>query len=575
MNPFVDEILARAASAAGLAAAELSPLLTVPPEEHMGDYALPCFTLAKQLRKNPAQIADEVAETLAAAIAEDAGGRIESVESAGPYVNFRLNRSAFIRHTLEEIACRGESYGSHGQGEGKTLTIDFSSPNLAKPFGIQHLRSTAIGHSIYRIYRFLGWNCVGINHLGDYGANFGQLLAAYRKWADPEKVKTDPVGELSDLYVRFNDELKQHPELREEARACLVQLAAGDDEMTSLWRYFIDEGREEAERIYRILDVHFDETLGEASFVDHQDETVRFFEEKEIAEESEGALIVRLGDDIAPCMLRTTAGTSTYHSRDLSALRYRCDRYAFDKMVYVTDIRQQLHFKQVFGTLARAGVDWIDRCVHAPFGLLSFKGESMGSRKGNVLLLEEVLDRAIELTRAIIAEKNPDLASSEEVARQVGIGAVVFADINNRRTRDVSFSLEEVLNFDGETGPYLQYTHARFCSILRRFGEQPSRDEKASTNYERLGEQAEMRVARQLAEFPRRVDQAGDENEPSYVAAYLLDLATAANKMYNELHILVPDDAELAAARVSLVDAVRAVMRTGLSLLGMKAPEEM
>ncbi len=565
-NPFVEEILEGAASATGVDSETLRELLSVPPAEEMGDYALPCFTLAKQLRRNPAQIAGEVASRLSGT----ASDRIDGVEAAGGYVNFRLNRTAFIRHTLEEIAATGDCFGSGNQGRGKTLAIDFGAPNLAKPFGIQHLRSTAIGNAIRRIHAFLGWKCVGINYYGDYGANFGQLLAAYTLWADPGKVRINPVAELSNLYVRFNEEVKSHPELAQEARARLVRLAAGDEKMVSLWRYFVEEGRREAERMYRILEVEFDDYLGESHFADRLDETIAFFAEKGLAEESEGALIVRLGEDIPPCMLRTSAGTSTYHSRDLAALRYRWERYRFDKMVYVTDIRQQLHFRQVFGSLERVGADWISRCVHAPFGLLSFKGEAMGTRKGNALLLEDVLGRAVELARGIISEKNPQLAGREEVARQVGIGAVVFADVSNRRTRDVSFSLEEVLNFDGETGPYLQYTHARFCSILRRFGKPPDRGDAA-----RLGEQAEMRVARKLAEFPAQVAQAADEDEPSCITTYLLELAAVANKMYNELQVLVPGDPELAEARIRLVDAVRAVLRTGLELVGMKAPEEM
>lgn len=567
MNPFVEEIIEKAASATGIEDDSLRALLSTPPEEDMGDYALPCFTLAKTLRKNPAQIATDVAAQLKDMLSD----RIDVVEAAGAYVNFKLNRTAFIQHTLNDIDVKGNSYGSNGQGKGKIFAIDYSAPNLAKPFGIQHLRSTAIGNSIYRIHKFLGWNCVGINYYGDYGANFGQLLAAYSLWADPEKVKVAPVAELSDLYVRFNEEMKKNSELREESRDRLVRLSAGDQEMLSLWKYFVTEGRKEAERIYQILDVEFEDYLGESHFANQLDQTINFFGNHCLVEESDGALIIRIGEEMPPCMLRTSAGTSTYHSRDLAALRYRWKRYAFDKMVYVTDVRQQLHFRQLFASLQRAGVDWVNRCVHAPFGLLSFKGEAMGTRKGNVLLLEEVLDRAIELAKNIIQEKNPDLLDKESVARQVGIGAVIFADVNNRRTRDVSFSLEEVLNFDGETGPYLQYTHARFCSIIKKSRKPLDR----IGNVSRLGEQAEMRVARQLAEFPYQVDLAAAENEPSYITTYLLDLATAANKMYNELQILVPDNLELAEARVHLVDCVRSVLQTGLELIGMKAPEEM
>ena len=569
MNPFVEEIVDRAAAAGGLDPSTVRELLAVPPEESMGDYALPCFALAKELRRNPAQIAAEIAARIEPETGS--GGRIASVAAAGPYVNFTLHRPAFIGHTLDEIAARGREYGSRGQGAGRTLALDFSSPNLARPFSIAHLRSTAIGHAIYRIHEFLGWRCVGINHLGDYGANFGQLLAAYSAWGDDERIRAAPVRELVALYVRFNQEAADHPELRDRARDCLRRLADDDEEMTRLWDWFSDEGRKEAERIYGILGVRFDETLGESHFADQLEEVIAFFEERGLAEESEGALIVPLEDQAAPLMLRTSHGTSTYHSRDLAALLYRRRRHAFDKMVYVTDMRQSLHFEQLFGALRRAGVDWIDRCEHAPFGLMSFRGRALATRKGEAIILEEVLDKAIALTERIIAEKNPDLAGAAEVARQVGISAVVFADVNNRRTRDINFSLEEVLNFDGETGPYVQYTHARYCSILRRHGRPV--DPAADTG--RLGADGEMRLARKLSEFPGVVESAAEENEPSYVAGYLLELAAAANKLYNEVPVLVAGDEDLTAARVRLVDGARGVLGTGLDLLGMSAPEEM
>ncbi|MFH1570421.1 MAG: arginine--tRNA ligase [Gemmatimonadota bacterium] len=565
--------MAKTAAAAGLDADTVRQLLAVPPDEKMGDYAVPCFTLAKQLRQSPAQIAGQIAARLAAEVA--ASDNLATVTATGPYVNFTVDRGRFLRHVLDEVAARGEAYGSQQQGAGRTLVIDFSSPNLAKPFSIAHLRSTAIGHAIYRIHQFLGWRCVGINHLGDYGANFGQLLAAYRMWADAERVEANPVAELSDLYIRFNEERRERPELQDEARACLRRLAEGDSEMVRLWEYFIAEGRKEAERIYAILGVHFDEYLGESHFAGQLDEVVSLFDERGLAEVSEGALIVRLqgdeGEEIAPCMLRTSNGTSTYHSRDLAALLYRYRHYGFDKMVYVTDMRQMLHFQQVFQALSLAGMEWAGRCEHAPFGMLSFRGEAMATRKGNVILLEDVLDRAIALTEGIIAEKNPDLPRREEVSRQVGISAVIFADVSNRRTRDISFDLEEMLNFDGETGPYVQYTHARLCSILRRYG----RPVDGAAEVSGLGHDAEMRVARQLSQFPEQVESAAKGNEPSFIASYLIDLATVANKFYNEVPVLSGGDGAETAARVRLVDGIRAVLRRGLWLLGMDAPEEM
>jgi arginyl-tRNA synthetase len=573
VNPFVEEILEKTAAATGLEVGVLRELLSVPPDEGMGDYAIPCFTLAKTLRKSPVEIAREVAGEVAPLVVD--GERIARVSAAGPYVNFSLNRRCFIEYVLGEVRSGGENYGSGDQGAGKTLVIDFSSPNLARPFSIAHLRSTAIGHAIYRIHRFLGWHCVGINHMGDYGANFGQLLAAYIKWADPEKVRANPVPELLALYIRFNEEKEANPDIQEEARVCLRRLADGDEEMVSLWRFFIDEGRAEAERIYDILDVHFDEFLGESFFADKLDDVVELFQKAGLAEESDGALIVRLdgdGEDLpAPCMLRTSNGTSTYHSRDIAALLHRHEKYGFDRMVYVTDMRQMLHFRQLFKALKLLGVDWIDSSSHAPFGMMSFKGEAMATRKGNIVFLEEVLDRAVELTTAIIDEKNPDLKDKQAVARQVGISAVIFADVSNRRTRDIIFDLKDVLNFDGETGPYIQYTHARFCSILRKHGRPVDPEADLSV----LDQLAEMRVARKLSEFPRQLQSAAEESEPSYIASFLIDLATVANKFYNELPVLVGGDENLTAARIRLVDGVRTVMRTGLSLLGMNAPEEM
>ncbi len=571
MNPFVDEIVEAMVQAASLEQDIVRELLAVPPDDKLGDYALPCFTLAKQYRKSPAQIAGEIVADLTPLLADSE--RIESVSAAGPYVNFVLCRAAFIGHTLDDIATAGATFGSAGQGQGKTVTIDFSSPNSAKPFSIAHLRSTAIGHAIYRIHRFLGWNCVGINHLGDYGANFGQLLAAYSKWGDEAQVKANPVPELQALYVRFNAEAEKDPTLQDEARECVRRLAAGDPEMQRLWVWFTAESTGEAERIYRILGVHFDETKGESAFVDQLDNVIELFSGKGLAEESEGALIVQLDEDRerAPLMLRTSRGTSTYHSRDVAALLYRWERYAFDKMVYVTDSRQNLHFQQLFQALELAGVEFVTRCVHAPFGLMSFKGEHFSSRKGLSVILEDVLDEAIALTRDIIAEKNPELSGAEEVARQVGISAVVFADVNNRRTRDISFALEDVLNFDGETGPYVQYTHARFCSILRKAGQPVD----LTADVTRLGEPCEMRLARKLAEFPHVLDTAARGDEPSYLASYALDLATASNKFYNEVHVLAGEDAGLIAARIRLVDAAKTVLRGAMDLLGMSTPEEM
>lgn len=573
MNPFVDDIVQATVHSTELDEAAVRELLAVPPDDKLGDYALPCFTLAKQLRKSPVQIAEDMVAALAVPI--EASERIESVSAAGPYVNFVVSRPVFVAYVLDQIAAEGQTYGSAGQGNGKTVTVDFSSPNSAKPFSIAHLRSTAIGHAICRVHRFLGWHCIGINHLGDYGANFGQLLAAFGKWGDEDRIKANPVPELQALYVRFNEEMEQDPSLKDAARECVRRLAEGDDEMVRLWQWFTAESTREAERIYGILGVHFDETLGESHFVDQLDAVTALFQQKGLAEESEGALVVHVArpdeEGVPPLMVRTSRGTSTYHSRDVAALLHRWQTYAFDKMVYVTDNRQALHFEQLFRAMGKAGCDWIDRCEHAPFGLMSFKGKAFSTRKGFSVILEDVLEQAIGLTRDVIAEKNPDLADAEMVARQVGISAVVFADVNNRRTRDISFALEDVLNFDGETGPYVQYTHARFCSIVRKYG----RDVDSAADVSGLTQTSEMRLARKLAEFRQVLELAARDSEPSFVASYAIDLATVANKFYNDVPVLVGDDESLIAARVRLVDGARVVLRTALDLLGMSAPGEM
>jgi arginyl-tRNA synthetase len=571
MNVFATEIVERLAGAAGLTPERAAELLSVPPNPDMGDFAMPCFVLAKERRQNPAAIATEIAAQVVQGL--EAGGNIAAVEAAGPYVNFRLDRGRFISHVLGQVLEEGEKYGSRDQGRGKKMVIDYSSPNLAKPFSIAHLRSTAIGNSIYRVHDFLGWECIGVNHLGDWGANFGQLLAAYRMWAEPEKVKADPIPQLLALYVRFNAELEEKPELQDEARECLRLLEEGDGEMQALWSYFVEEGHNEAQRIYDILGISFDVTMGESAFADKLGEVVDFFTTAGLALESDGALIVDLSEaDIeAPCMLRSSRGTSTYHSRDLAALLYRRRTYAFDKMVYVTDVSQTLHFRQVFKALELAGADWVGRCVHAPFGLMSFKGGKISTRQGNMVILEDVLDQASELTLKIIDEKNSALEGKEDIARQVGISAVVFADLDTRRTRNVVFDWEEVLNFDGETGPYLQYTHARLCSIMRKYGQSVGPE----TDLSPLVAEAEMRVARVLEAWPGRLEQAAADNEPSVVAVYLIELATAANKFYNEMPVLVADEADTVAARAALVEAVRGVLRTGMGLLGMRAPEAM
>ncbi|NLM36506.1 MAG: arginine--tRNA ligase [Firmicutes bacterium] len=550
----------------GLEKQAIYALLEYPPDEKLGDLALPCFQLSKILKKAPHLIAQELAAKI------DPAPYFEAVKATGPYLNFYVAPVPLAREVLAKIMTCGSNYGARAIGGGEKIVIDFSAPNIAKPFHVGHLSSTVIGNALYKIFEFLGYNCVGINHLGDWGTQFGKLITAYKKWGSAEAVERDLIKELQRLYVKFHDEAEQDPALEDEARAWFQKIEDGDDEALSLWRWFKEISLAEFQRVYDLLEIAFDSMAGESFYNDKIDAVVNELKEKQLLVESDGAAIVNLDEyEMPPCLILKKDGSSLYATRDIAAALYRKKTYNFVKALYVTGVAQSLHFKQWFKVVELMGYAWAKDLVHIPFGLVSLEGEKLSTRKGRVVLLEDLLRTAIEKTLAIINEKNPGLARKEEVAQMVGVGAVVFGALSVNRIKDVTFSWEEALSFEGETGPYLQYTHARACSILRKAGFSL---EKAVLAPEKLNEPAALRVVKTLYLFPEKVLSAANEYEPSIISRYLIDLAHDFNGFYHECQVLV-DDPGLQQARLVLVWAVKTVLATGLGLLGIKAPEQM
>ena len=565
-NPFIHHISEQISAASGLPVAEVAEKVEVPPDPKLGDYAFPCFPLAKLLKKAPPLIAKELAEKV------QAGDLLSEVRPVGPYLNFFVDRRALVRHVLGEVLSQGVSYGNSDEGRGRTVVIDYSSPNIAKEFHVGHLITTILGNALLRLHEARGYRVVGINHLGDWGTPIGMVIAAFKRWGDRLKVEASPIDELLKLYVRFREEEEKDPALRDEARAWVKRLEEDDPEALSLWRWFREESIREYRRIYDLLGVRFDEYSGESFYTKQVDDVVNRLAEAGLAVQSEGALVVKLDAyDMPPCILKRSDGASIYASRDICAALSRYEKYRFDRMLYVTDARQSLHFRQFFKVLELMGNLWASNLAHVAYGLLSFKGEAMATRSGNIVLLKDVLGRAIDLTRKIIAEKNPDLPDREAVAQEVGIGAVIFAMLSGRRVKDSVFDWDDILNFNGETGPYAQYTHARYCSVLRKYGDAvPPPDADLGL----LVSDEEVAVVKRLEQFPRQVRTAVETCEPSVIATGLLDLCAAANQFYN-VHRVISEDEALTKARIALVYGIQVVLEKGLKLLGMKTPESM
>ncbi len=565
---------------------QLYDKLEIPKDPKMGNYALPLFDLAKILKQNPIALNKQLAERQNLIIGAHDNYAHLKFEAVGGFNNTRIRIETLAQFTLRQIGNNAREYGSSDLGKGKSIVIDFSSPNIAKPFGVGHLRSTAIGNSLYRIHKKLGYTVIGINHLGDWGTQFGKMIVAYRKWGDERLLMADPVRNLYDLYVRFHKEEKENQTLTDEGREAFKALEDGDDAAVALWQKFKDYSLAYFQKVYDRLGVHFDYNTGESFYNDKMNAVIDRLQKAGLTEISEGALIVPLAEFGLPaCLLRRADGATLYATRDLAGILYRAESYHFEKALYVVNTGQRDHFKQVFKVielLEKAEMVPLEkaiapRLVHVEFGWIKFADAVMSTRVGNIIFLEEVLDKAVSLAKAKILEKNPDLKEIDKIADQIGIGAVIFADLSTRKEKDVNFDWDKVLNFEGETGPYLQYTHARLSSLLRHY----AKEKPTEINYTLLAHAEEERVIELLYKFPLVVEEGADSCEPYIIVSYLLELASAFNKVYQRkdnqgrIDKIISDNFELTEARMALVRAVRTVMNEGLYLLGLEAPNEM
>ena len=541
---------------------QVEQLLENPKSAEHGDVAFPAFSLAKVYRKAPQQIAADLAEKIDSA-------NFEKIEVVGPYLNFFMNKELISKKVLQTVVKEKEHYGDSNIGNQGTVPIDMSSPNIAKPISMGHLRSTVIGNSIGFIMEKIGYQPIRINHLGDWGTQFGKLIVAYKKWGTEEAVKAEPINELLRLYVQFHEVAETEPELNEEARAWFKRLEEGDEEAIQLWQWFRDESMKEFNKIYDLLEVRFDSLNGESFYNDKMDEIVKLLEEKHLLNEDKGAEIVDLSAyDLNPALIKKSDGATLYITRDLAAALYRKRTYDFKQSLYVVGNEQSYHFKQLKAVLKEMGFDWSDDMRHIPFGLITQGGKKLSTRKGKIVLLEEVLNEAIQSAKEQISEKNPDLENKDAVAKQVGVGAVIFHDLKNDRLNTFDFNLEEVVRFEGETGPYVQYTHARAVSLLEKAGFVPSE----TADYA-LNDDTSWEVVKLVQKYPETVLSAGEKYEPSVIAKHAIKLAQAFNKYYAHTKILADDEQK--EARLALVYAVTVLLKEDLRLLGLHAPDKM
>lgn len=543
---------------------DIESVLEVPPQPELGDFAFPCFQLAKRLRKAPPQIANEVKTALPSTPG------IARVETVHAYVNFFLDPRETVCQVTEHILSLGDRYGSQEVGRSRRVVLDYSAPNIAKPFHIGHLRSTIIGHSLSRIFTKLGYETVRINHLGDWGTQFGKLIVAYRLWGDDDELNEAPIETLNRLYVRFHEEAERDPTLEERARAAFKALEDGEEEETRIWRWFRDLSLVEFNQLYARLGVEFDSDLGESAYNDAMERVVARLSEEGLLKESEGALLVEL-DEMPPCLIKKKDGATLYATRDLAAAIRRYEMYQFDHLFYVVGMPQQLHFKQVFAVLEKMGMPWVNRCEHIPFGHIRLGEQQLSTRRGHVVYLDDLLDQAVARVRAIIRERNPELAEADEVAEQVGVGAVIFNDLFHNRIKDISFDWETALNFEGDTGPYVQYTHARAAALLRRAGVDHA-GSPGNLSPDAFPDVESFNLAKSLAEYPEVILRAADAREPSEIARYLVALCRHFNSFYHARRIIGEPYAE---ERLALVAACKSVIAGGLYLLGIHAPDAM
>ena len=560
MIDFKKEIAKAIAKATNLDENELKNYIEIPPNTDLGDYAFPCFKLAKDLKKAPPIIANDIKENIK--IDESI---IERIDIIGGYLNIFINKNTLKKVVLEEIENKKEKYGSSNIGNGKNIVIDYSAPNIAKPFHIGHLRSTVIGGALYKIYNFLGYNSIGINYLGDWGLQFGKVMAGINLWKDEYDFENDEMSSLLKIYIRFNKEEKEKPELTEMARQYFKKLEEGDKKAVETWKHIREISLKNYEKTYKLLNSKFDSYNGESYYNDKMEPVVKKLKEKGLLKESQGAMVVDLEEYNMP--------TTIYATRDLASLKDRINKYDFEKAIYVVGNEQQLHFKQIFKVLELMGYEnYAKKCVHVPFGLVVDKnGEKIGSRKGNSVLLEDILNEAIDKVKDIINEKNPNIEGKNEIARKVGVGAIIFNDLSNSRIKDEIFDWDILLNFQGETGPYIQYIYVRTKSLLSKAGYIPKIED---VDYSKLSEIESINILKLLYQFNDVIQNAGDKNEPSILARYLIDLSQSFSTFYNE-HKIITKDKDIQNARLFLTYAVEIVLKTGVELLGMEMPERM
>ena len=547
----------------GVESEEIAAQITPCKDRAHGDYSLPCFRLAAQLKKSPAELAKEVAGRVGCF------NFLEKAEAIGPFVNFTLNKSAYAKDVLEKVLSAGGFYGSSDTGAGKTVCIDYSSVNIAKPFHIGHLLNTVLGAALYRIYKKVGYHAVGINHLGDWGTQFGKLIVAYKKWGDEEDIEKRGVRALVDIYVKFHKEAEKDPSLDDEARAWFKKIEDGDKEALSIFNRFKTSTLAEVEKIYKRLNVSFDSYAGESFYNDKMQPVLDMLTQKGLLVDDDGAKVVKLGEGMPPCLLVRSDGATLYATRDLAAAFYRKKTYDFDKCLYVVASQQNLHFRQWFKVLELAGEEWYKDLVHVAHGMVSLEEGSLSTRSGNVVYLDDVLDMAVSKSREIIEEKREDLPDPDAVAEQIGVGAVIFGVLYNNRIKDMTFSYARALNFAGETGPYVQYTHARCRSLTEKCP-----DPDCDPDYSGVTGAEACEVLKLLDSYPDVILSAAEKYEPCYVSRFLVDLAQAFGKFYLTCNIAKAEDG-VKKARLMLVKAVKSVLKDGLELLGIKAPEKM
>ena len=547
----------------------LADMLEYPPDDKMGDLALPCFKLSKVMRRSPVQIAAGVAEGFECEA-------VASCEAVNGYLNIKLSSEYLATKVLPEILTKGENYGAPDMGKGKTVVLDYSSPNVAKPFHIGHLGTTVIGHALKRLHEFAGYKCVGINYLGDWGTQFGKLIVAYKLWGNREQIEEGGIDKLVELYVRINNTIKGDEEngvparndLADEARAEFHRMEIGDEENIALWKWFVEISLNEYEKTYKQLGIEFDSYKGESFYTDKMPAQVELLREKGLLKLDDGASIVDLEPyGMPPCLILKRDGSTLYPTRDIAAAVYRKGEYDFDKCIYVTSNQQILHFEQWFKVVELMGYDWYDKLVHIPYGTVSLNGAKLATRTGNVVLLKDLFAQAIEKVKGIMAEKNPDLAGNDEVAEAVGVGAIVFYYLTNNRIKDINFNLEDALSFDGNTGPYVQYTYARACSVLEKVKGETVGDDIIITAPE------EAALLKVMSQYEERVLAAIRDYEPSVITRFILDVAVAFNKFYHECKIATEPDEKVRATRIKLTEAARSVLGSAFSLICLKKTE--